>query len=1056
MAIRKRPSVTVRQVVQTTTSTEVEPILPSVVVGPCKQVVDPQITSSTGELVLDATARVQLPAVLRAADATGDPLVYALVKDATLCFSVNEKGKVTWTVPKTADYSSAAVVNALKKALADAGETDAYAQKIGSGSGTGWRLLTVAKGDSQSLKLDPDGAATAARITGTVDLTGLTFPDDVTGLTIKVSVQGGTEQTITIASPANAAALAAAIAALTGATAGVDSDNFLYIETDAAGAGQYLEVTGGTLLSVVGITAGIVSGEGSSASLLSTFGFSSTSYAQGSVQYENRGVVIPPASYPDPRNNLDQIVIETDTVRAFLNPANAVLREQLKTSAPLRKGGTVSVVDDGDGDNKSPIIQMSGQNFLNPTPGSAILTGAGAPSFGSLSGKTVIIGDGRAPRVVEIGTVTNIAGVVAAFQAYFDPTDGLSFADSSGSLEITCTRKRDDLGVTSKGNDSAIIIYGGTAFDGTTNYLDTGGTPVLKPGVTEGNPHKVLPGDAVYVDGVFKGNVLRVAPSGTTTRLRLDRELELSFTGMVFSIIANGLDGTDSSRPQAALLVKADGTAIVKHGLIRDDSGSIAGSVVGSDTLIPSKANIYLGYTALRLDVSSKTRGLTKLATPEQVEALLSPIDERNPLGLAAYMMLRAAGRFPIYALGVDAVSEEDPMGTPAAYGRAATHLEGFPVYAIGLLSGSLEVGDIFQSHVDALSVPDKKRERLTIFAPNEPTEKLNTLVASGASGNTQGATSPFELFDTGISDLERLLKEAGIEDPSAITPAEGVFLDIDGDTNRYCIASVEGSVLTLSITFSPGENDDDYFSSALVTDTLVDVAFGVRVRGTAIVNDDGETDLDALAETMAAIASSYSDRRVWVVGPDEGTYTVNSVEKVLPNGYACAIIAAMVGALPVSQSFTNLPMPVITNIRKTSGRFTEDQLDIMAGGGVYLLIKDSATSPVIAREAITSDTTSDETAMDIQLKEVDLLAKMLRISIQPKLGVQNITKATIDEISSIIEGVRHTLVVDKQLLEEFTLSKIGLSSSSNSRLALEGTVKAHYALLGVDFTLFI
>jgi len=1051
MAQRKRPSVTVRQVIQTTTATPVDPLLPAVVVGPCKQVVDPQITSDTGALMLDATAKISLPASLRAADATGDPLVYSLTKDWTFCFSVNEKQKITWTVPSTADYTPAAIVNALKTQLADDGETDAYAKKVGT---TAWRLLTVAKGESQSIRVDPEGPAAPARITGTVDLTTLTFPGDVTGLTIQVSVGSGSVQTITVGSPISPSALATEIAALTGATAGVDADDHLYVETDAAGAGQYLAVTGGTLLSVVGITAATAYGEGSSTGLLSAFGFRSTGFVQGVSQYMQHGISIPPESYPDPRSNLDQISIETDTVRAFLNPVNSVLREALRTSAPLRKGGSVTVVDDGDGDNRSPVVSISGQNFLNPTASAATVTGADAPNFGSLSGTTLIIGDGRAPRVVEFGTVANIGDVVDTLQSYFDASDGLAFADSSGSLQITCTRKRDDIGTTAYGQDSAIFIYGGTCFDGTNNYLDVDATPTLVPGVFEGGvSHKVIPGDDLYVDGTFVGKVVRVAPSGITSRLRLDRELALSFTGMTHYLIANNLVA-DPLRPQPALLVDSDGTATLKHGLIRDTSGSIANAVTGDDTMIPNKAYLYLGYRALRLDVTQRNRGLAKFATPEEVEAALSPIDDRNPLGLAAYMMLRAAPRFPIYVLGVDAVSTEDPMGTPAAYGRAASHLEGFGVYAIGLLSGSLEVADIFQIHVETLSEPDKKRERLMIFAPTEPTERMNTLVASGSVGNTVGGTGL--IFDTGVSDLERLLTEAGVEDPSAITPDEGVYLDIEGDTARYCVESVSGSILTLTVTFSPGENDDDYFSGDAIADTLVDVAFGVRIRGTSIVDDDGVTDLDGLAETMAAIASSYSSRRVWVVGPDEGTYVVNGVEQVLPNGYVCAIIAAMVSSLPVSQSFTNLPMPVISKILKTSGRFTEEQMDTMAGGGVYLLVQDSALLPVTAREAITSDTTSDETAMDIQLKEVDLLAKMLRLTVQPKLGVVNITKATIDEISTLVEGVRHTLVIDRQLLQDFKLTSIGLSSSSNSRLALEGTVQPHYALLGVDFTLYI
>lgn len=1055
MAKRARPSVTVRQVISTSpAAVSVDAILPATIIGPCKQVVDPQISSADGSVVLNATARVSAPALLQALEASGDPKVYALTKDWTLCFSVNEKEKVTWTVPATADYTPAAVVNALKTVLKDAGETDAFPQKVGSGTGDAWRLLTVAKSEDQSLRVDPDGPAAPARVTGTVDLTTLTFPGDVTGLTLLVSVQGGAAQTITLGSPVDAAAMATAIAALTGATAGVDADDFLYIETDASGAGQTIEVTGGTLRTVVGLPTGIVTGEGSSTGLLSAFGFSTTSFSIGMSRYAQHEVVLPPSAFPEPRANLDQLVFELDSIRGFFNTQGSTLQEQLRTAAPLQASSNAcTVIDDGDGDSKSPILNVSGVNFLNPTATQAVITGAGAPNFASLSNKTLILGDGGPPRLIQFGTVSAIGDVVNTIQAHFDPLDGIEASNSGGNLRLACTRKRRDTGTICKGQDSCVVIYGGTAVNSGTTYLDSGGTPTLVPGRTFGTAYRAAPGDAVYVEGVFQGYVTKVAPGGVTTRLKLDREMNLSFTGMSFHIVARGLGDDDITRPQPALIVQDDGTMVLKPALLRDSDGRVSEAVV-SDTLVNGKAYLYVGYTALRLDVSSKAAGILKLGSTADVESLLSPIDERNPLGMAAYMALRGSSRFPIHALGVDEVSTDDPMGTPAAYGRVATKLEGVETYAIAGLSPSLEVADIFQSHVNTLSAASGKRERLYLFAPSEPTEKLSTLVASGEEGNTMGV-SPFETFDTGIADLSVLLKEAGITDPSSISVDDGVYLEIEGETARYNISSVSGSTVTLTTTFSPGENDDDYYSADFIAETYIDQAFAVRIRGTSLTNLEGEVDLDAMAETMAAIAASYADRRVWVLGPDTSEFIVNGSEKSLPTGYACAVIAAMIGQLPVSQSFTNLPMPVISSVRRMSGRYNEEQMSTMAGGGMYLLVQDGAGLPVVAREAITSDVTSDETAMDIQLKEVDLFAKLVRLTIKPKLGVTNLTKEVADDISALIEGARDTLV-SKGLLEDFTLTSVARSETSNARLAIAGNIKAHYALLGADVTIYI
>lgn len=1053
-----RPSVTVRQVIQTEQRTTAAPLLRSVVVGPCFQVVEPQVQSSTGAATLNAQAQVALPASIQAVDAAGDPPVYALASRSCLCFSVNSKGKVVVPFLTSGNYTPSTVARLIREAMLAAGETDAVAEVVGKTpiSGTSFRLRTVAKDEFQQIEIDPDGPATAAKVTGSVDLTTLTFPGDVTGKTLIVSVDEGDQQTITLGSPANPAALVAAVAALTGAGASLSAGNELEITTDSASALSSIEIIGGTLLATVGLTAGDIGvGEGSSTSLLSTFGFDTTDLEFGANKYAQHVLVIPPTSFPDPRANLDELVFQTSSIRAFMNSSGSTLVEALRTSAPLRVGGAVTAVDDGDGDNRTPFINAAGQNFLNPSATAATAIAAGAPNFAQLSNKTLVLSDGRAPRTVTFGTVTTIADVVSAINAVFDTTNGLIAIDNGGNLQLNSTRLREDVAEIAKGEDSFLVIYGGTAFSGANNYLDTGVTPVLKPGRIKGaNAHKVMVGDEVYVDGVLAGIVAKVAPSGVTSRLRLDREVAITFSGMTLYIVAKNLVPGDVSRPQPSLLVEGDGQLVLKPGLIRSLTGNISEAVVGT-SLIPGRANVFIGYTALRLDVSNRTRGLLQLQTLEQVEELLSPIDERNPLGLAMYMALQASPRFQVAALGIDETSVDEPNGTPEAYARAAAHLEAFDVYAIALLTHSQDAVEIFQTHVTELSRPEGKLERLCIWCPNEPSEGIDTLIASGSQGNTVGATG--DVFDTGVADLPLLLQEKGIDPNAAIPVSAGLFLDVETDSKRYAIIAVSGPVVTVTDTFVPGENDDSFYSDALLSTPLVNIAFAVRIRGEALELPDGSPDLDAISDTYKSLGQSLSDRRVWVTAPDEVYATVNAVESRLPGYYGCAVIAGMVGHYPVSQSFTNLPMPVLTRVLKSNGRFTERQLNRMAYGGIYILIQDGGNLPVIARQAITSDGTSEEARMDIILKEVDLFAKTLRSAIRPQLGVTNINDNTLDLISAIVDSIKVSFTErEPALLRDAQLLEIGLSPTSNSRIALAIRVYPHYALNGVDITLYI
>ncbi|HMV76219.1 MAG TPA: hypothetical protein PKB00_16720, partial [Microthrixaceae bacterium] len=532
--------------------------------------------------------------------------------------------------------------------------------------------------------------------------------------------------------------------------------------------------------------------------------------------------------------------------------------------------------DDGNGDNRSPIINLAGQNLLNPTPTAAQVTGASAPNFASLSNKPVILSDGTAPRTVNFGTVTNISEVVAAINAVFDTGDGLIASNSGGFLRLTGTRLREDGSTTATGEDSQIVVVGGTG----APYLDSNVTPVLKTGRFTGNPHKVLVGDELYVDGVRKGKVIQVAPSGNTARVKLDTQLPLDFTGTTFHFVANNLksinDGGATDRPAPNLIVESDGQVILKGGILRNTQGVVTESVISS-TLYPGKASIYLQYRALRLDVTRiSDDGLLTLPDTTTIESLLEPIDQTNPLGLAAYVAKLNAPLLNVYALGIEAFSADQPDGTTAAHTEAASYLEGFEVYGLAVMSQDLDVGAVWSAHVTKMSAPEKKRERIVFLNLKHPTRALDALIASGAEGNTVGNTGL--TFDTGLADLAQLVLEAGLNPSASIDADEGLFLDIESDSKRYSISDISGSVVTLRTTFGPGDNTDGFYSESAISGTLIDVTFAVRLRGAKLELSDGSIDKAAIAQTLAETGQSFSNRRVYATMPEACTMLIDGV----------------------------------------------------------------------------------------------------------------------------------------------------------------------------------
>lgn len=1009
------PDVQVEQILKRVVPANNGTLLPACVIGRCTQTVPAQVTTATGGRQINANAQAASPAIAQTKDASGSPPAYTLSAKDCLVFSVTNKFKVV-SVFEAGDYTPAQAGDVVAKALLANEEGDAVVKVVkdlaGNVGGIAFRIVTLGKTEDDSIDIDPEGRR-AAVLLGNVDLTGLSYPGDVTGKTLIIAVDDGDAQTVTIASPADAPALISALSSgIVGGTAALDASDFLQITSDRVGETSKLEILGGTLLTTVGLTNGDVdSGRGSTSGVLTAFGFDTTDIFFGASQYRNFELTLPPSAYPDPNGNIDQVVLETDTARAFLSTSGgASLSEVLRKTALLRKNtAAVTVVDDGNGDNKSPIVNIAGENFRNPTPTAAVVTAAGIPNFASLSNKAVLLSDGRAPRTVNFGVVTTIAEVVDAINAVFNIGDGLQASVSSLKLRLTSTRLREDGSTAATGEDSQIIVVGGNG----APYLDSDATPVLKVGRYVGNPHKVAVGDELYVDGVLKGKVIQVAPSGQNTRLKLDKQLPLSFTGSTFHIVANNLAsinaGGDTDRPAPNLIVSDDGALTLKQGILRTTRGLVTESVV-SNVLYPGRASLYVQYRALRLDVSPQNgTGLLSMPSLDTIEQVLSPIDSTNPLGLATYLAKLNAPLLDVQALGISATSDDQPDGTTSAHEEAAAYLEAFDVYALAILSQDDEVNSIWASHVTTMSAKTRKRERIVFLSTVEPTRALDTLVASGGTGNTVGNGGL--TFDTGLTELEQLLLEAGLDPSTTLAATDGVYLDVESDGKRYSVEEINGTLLTLRTTFSPGENTDGYYSTTGISGTLIDVSFGVRIRGALLTLPNGQPDKNKIANTYGEKGQRFANRRVYLTMPDTVSMVIEGVEQNVPGYFLNAAMVGIIASAPPQQTMTAAPVVGVSRVERSFPYFNDSQLDIIAGGGVWIYHQENPQAPVTVRHALSTDRTSVVTQSDNITRQLDFAAKAQRIALKGPMSRLNIDENSADTANTVLQSVIEFLV---------------------------------------------
>lgn len=971
-----RPGVEVIQVFRSVSPTVITPTLVPCVVGVCRQVVDALAATASGGTTLNNDAIVPLQALFIAKAAPGDPPRYAGLDGLDLVFSVNNAPDITVTFSGTL-LSPSQVVAQIRAALTAAGSTTAIAELVGD---TQWRLRTYASNEFQSIQVsgDSDGAVLAAFGVGARAFNGASFYS---------------QDEIVVAPSAfpdprsNLSQLA--------------------IEDDSIRLFFYMGGSAGTLSEIR-----------RDQSFLRN-GLATPAVAQGSA-------VLTSASYPGDFNglvlNLTFNGSDTPLVVTFASPANAgevldqinavinsVATATLDNSnylvlTTIRTGPTASIdvaagsgntpsgltvattvgvtaveaIDDGNGDTVTPLIRLVDATLLTEES-EAVVTGTSSISGGVTDDLTLILDDGTGPQTLIFSGANNSTNTLAAINALFGAAaGGRVVATVNGSTYLVLTS-------TNTGMEARISVLGGTALSAlgievTTEY---------------GGAYPARAGDDLYIDGVFYSTISQVAPGGEEDVVKVARQVPISAAvGQSYYIIAKNLPG--SGRPSGDLTVSTDGNVTIKNDLLRDTRGEVQAN---------TRAQLVMAYRAVREDVTARATNpaLLRFNDPVALASQLSPVNTDNPLALGLYFALLNASGTQVTGLGVDEASAAAPFGTVEAFTRAASFLEAYEVYAIAPMTHDATVGQIYSTHASVMSESTNKGERVVLFNPTQPTNRLDTLVASGIRGNSSGTSN---VFDTGVANLGALLLGRDIDPTGAILVEEGLLLDV-GDGYKYAIVSISGSLVTVQVSgFLSGENDDGYYATSTLPSDIIDGAFAVRIRGAALLLSDGSIDKETIAVTYQAMAQVYQNRRFWQVLPDQCAATLGGLEQIIDGFYMCAAVAGMIGRNPPQQSFTNFPMSGFTRVIGSNGYLTERQLDVAAAGGNYIIVQDEVNSPLISRMALTTDMTSIETRTDSITKVVDFCAKFLRRGLKNFIGRFNITQGFLDSLGHVIQGL--------------------------------------------------
>lgn len=158
-------------------------------------------------------------------------------------------------------------------------------------------------------------------------------------------------------------------------------------------------------------------------------------------------------------------------------------------------------------------------------------------------------------------------------------------------------------------------------------------------------------------------------------------------------------------------------------------------------------------------------------------------------------------------------------------------------------------------------------------------------------------------------------------------------------------------------------------------------------------------------AEFLAGYATSFASRRLVSIIPDILAVSVNGVAKKVPGYFAGGPLAGMTAGLPSQAGFTNLTLVGFVGRENSDDRFSDTQLDTIAGGGNLVLVQAVADAPLAVRHQLTTDVSTIFFQEFSVTKNVDLIARFFRGLYKPFIGIYNITDGLFDLLKTRGDG---------------------------------------------------
>lgn len=373
--------------------------------------------------------------------------------------------------------------------------------------------------------------------------------------------------------------------------------------------------------------------------------------------------------------------------------------------------------------------------------------------------------------------------------------------------------------------------------------------------------------------------------------------------------------------------------------------------------------------------LQNNINSISSVRTPGAVEALLGTVHPDNPLAQGVYDATLNSSNQIVYFIGVET---DNLAGYNAAIEIAK---KSDKVYSFAPMTFDRAVQEAVVSHVNAYSTPEVGRWRIAWLGVQDITSHV--------------------LYD---------LKEDGNSYTATITDDPVV-----SGTQYKLVTCVGANFITdgvrpndkVRINFRLDPNSNVIYDEFTVDDVRTEESLTLTSVLTAPVNAPVKVNIvrvytkDERATNIALIGGEYNNRRVRSIFPD--TYKSAGVTK--PGYFLAAALAGLRSSVVPHQGLTNTEFLGADDLSKVVETFTQDQLNVMAEQGIWLVTQEIVGATPYVRHQLTTAEASLNTAEDSITTNVDNISYGLKHALAPYIGVYNVNPENLLVVREAIIG---------------------------------------------------